>query len=198
MLPGQYLDKFRVSFIFPCSSFFFSSLFNFGKHKRQPTSHSSLKPPDRYKYQNPEETPAHEHMTAQSTVNSEAVLGKFFQRVKYSAKLKNVAKQIESFTPSQEVPTQFLPGLSNGIQTKFSILRPMNPPSVRPSWPAQQPMIKNPVQTFSHNFITQTRSEVRSEPKIIKNVKTNEVRFMVDRPLATNTHSLNNLNQYQA
>ena len=155
-----------------------------------------MKPPDSYKYQSPDETPEQEHMMAQSTVNSEAVLGKFFQRVKYSAKSKNVAKQIASFTPSQEIPSHF----STGLQTKFSHLRPIQPPNVRPGWPAQQPLIINPVQTFSNNLITQTRSKVRSEPEIIKvrPVKTNEVRFMVGRPLATNTHSLNNLNQYQA
>ena len=141
-------------------------------------------------------------IAAPSSMNSEAVLGKFFQRVKYSAKKnKNIAKEIESFTPSQEIPTQFMPSLSAGIQTKYSILKPINPPSSVKNIlkPVQQP----PVKTYSsNNLITQTRSKVRSKPEIVKikpvnKIRTNEVR-LISRPLVTNTLSLNNLNQYQA
>ena len=143
-------------------------------------------------------------MASQSSVNTEAVLGNFFQRVKYSAKHKNVAKKIKSFTPSQEIlSSQFVPSLSAGagIRTTYPVLRPINSPgSVRHKL--------KPVQQQSYNsnsFGTpqQTRSKVTlSEPEIIKirpvnKIKMNEVRI-TSRPLATDSASLNNLNQYQA
>ena len=141
-------------------------------------------------------------MAAQSSMNSEVVLGTFFQRVKYSAKHKNVAKRIKSFTPSQEIlNSQFMPSVSAGIRTKYPVLRPINSPgSVRNKL--------KPVQQQSYNsnkFGTpqHTRSKVTlSEPEIIKikpvtKIKTNEVRIM-STPLATDSVSLNNLNQYQA
>ena len=141
-------------------------------------------------------------MAAQSTMNSEAVLGKFFQRVKYSAKKnKSIAKEIKSFTPSQEIPTQSKLSLSAGNQTKYSILKPINPPSSVRN--ILKPVQKPPVKTYSsNNFVTQTRSKVRSEPEIVKikpvnKTRTNQVR-LISRPLATNSLSLNNLNQYQA
>ena len=140
-------------------------------------------------------------MAAQSSMNSEVVLGNFFQRVKYSAKhKKNAAKKIKSFTPSQKIlSSQFVPSLSAaGIRTKHPVLRPINSPgSVRNKLKQQS--------YNSNNFGTPqlTRSKVTlSEPEIIKikpvtKIKTNEVRIM-STPLATDSVSLNNLNQYQA
>ena len=139
-------------------------------------------------------------IAAQSSMNSEVILGNFFQRVKYSAKNKNVAKKINSFTPSKEIlSSQFVPSLSTaGIQTKHPVLRPINSPG----------NVRNKLKQQSYNsnnFGTPqlTRSKVTlSEPEIIKikpvtKIKTNEVRIM-STPLATDSVSLNNLNQYQA
>ena len=143
-------------------------------------------------------------MAAQSSMNSEVVLGNFFQRVKYSAKhKKNAAKKIKSFTPSQKIlSSQFVPSLSAaGIRTKHPVLRPINSPgNVRNKLKPVQQQSYN-----SNNFGTpqHSRSKVTlSEPEIIKikpvtKIKTDEVRI-TSRPLATDSLSLNNLNQYQA
>ena len=168
-------DELSNKFYF--SSFFLSSLF--GKHK---IKSSFLSPPD---FQHQNSSPYEHHGHIGQSVNSDLVLGKFFERIKYSARSK---KKKKSFSPSPKIPDQFVPGLFPGIRTKYFILKPISSPSVRTIVPTQQHLSKSPVQ-----------KKVRSQPAKtldLDNIRTNKFKFAVmSKPLATNTLSLSNLNQ---
>ena len=168
-------DELSNKFYF--SSFFLSSLF--GKHK---IKSSFLSPPD---FQHQNSSPYEHHRHIGQSVNSDLVLGKFFERIKYSARSK---KKKKSFSPSPKIPDQFVPGLFPGIRTKYFILKPISSPSVRTIVPTQQHLSKSPVQ-----------KKVRSQPAKtldLDNIRTNKFKFAVmSKPLATNTLSLSNLNQ---